>query len=383
MHRGLPNLKPKSLLYVAKRTVLSPLFILYDYVQLYRSSRGPRKRSKSIQKDIARDAPKPLRLKRRRAPSSSRVNVNASVDCPLLNRLPEEIRIEIWQYVLGSGGHYHLMHGGGRITHALCQFSNHENVNNLASPCCASSASRTCCDKTFMSHTCLSDGSEGRCIRQSMNVQNLRNNFPRVDLNLLRTCRQIYQEVALLLYSTNIFDVDDLNTLIYWSRTILPSRLATVRALSISWDVFWPPLTKTDPADIHTFETACRYERLRLRHSDQVWVEFWEVVATKMTGLQDLRMRIGFMPAYYAVVDLDALFGKDRGLVRDVSAQWVEPILSIRGLKKFELEIFGGYSQGPSDRFDPPGRGIDLEVQERTKLFLEDVRRIVCEPLPR
>jgi hypothetical protein len=331
------------------------------------------------QKERAREAPKPLRSTRRRALSLLQTNANPGVGCPLLTRLPKEIRIQIWQYALGSGGcHYHLMHGGGRITHALCQASSHGNVNNLASPCCRSSASRTCCDKTLMSHLCLT----GRgCTRQAANMDNVFDKLPRANSTLLRTCRQIYQEATLLLYSTNIFDVDDLNTFIYWSRTILPGRLASVRALSISWDIFWPPLTKTNPTGTHTCEMVCPYERLGVRNSDQVWLEFWDIVATKMAGLQDLRIRIGIMPQYYGTAHLSALFGKEKGLLRELSANWVRPILCIRGLKRFELEILRGDTRGPRGPFNASSGEGDPEIEEKTKLFLEDVRRIVCKPL--
>jgi hypothetical protein len=368
---------------VARRIVFFPLGIVHRCMRLYDEWQEPRKLrkfSKSLHKERAREAPKPLRLKRRRALSLAKTNASASVGCPLLARLPKEIRLQIWQYVLGSGGcHYHLVHGGGRITHALCQSSNHENVNKLPSPCCPSSASRACCDKMLMSHICTTDES---CIRQSTNVDEVFEKLPRANSTLLRTCRQIYQDAALLLYSTNIFDVDDLNTFIYWSRTILPSRLAAVRALSISWDIFWPPLTKTDPLGRYTFETACPHARLGLRNSDQVWVDFWDIVATKMPGLQDLRIMIGCNPPYYGVVDPIIFFGKERGLLRDVNALWVKPLLTIRGLKKFELEIIGGGSRGRYDHFSTPVGEDDLELQEKTELFLEDVRRIVCEPSP-
>lgn len=305
------------------------------------------------------------------------INGNASVDCPLLTRLPKEVRIQIWQYVLGSGGyHYHLIHGGGRITHALCRYTGHESVNKLASPCCSSSASRTCCDTVLMSHLCIT---EQNCIRQSANVDEVLDNLPRASATLLRTCRQIYQDAATLLYSTNIFDVDDLNTFIYWSRTILPSRLAAVRALGVSWDIFWPPLTKTDPSGRYTIGTAAVPKRLALRTSDQVWLDFWDIVATKMPGLQDLRIKIGSIHPFYVA---SVLFGRERGLLRDINAEWVKPLLNIRGLKKLELEILGGDRRSMYHQFSASREEDDLELLERTKLFVEDVRRVVCEPLP-
>ena len=83
----------------------------------------------------------------------------------------------------------------------------------------------------------------------------------------------------------------------------------------------------------------CKYEFLRLGHSDQVWLDFWDIVAKRILSLQDLRMTIGFTVRPFAIADLSQLFGKDRGLLRDINAPWVKPIHGIRGLKRFELEI--------------------------------------------
>jgi hypothetical protein len=103
-----------------------------------------------------------------------------------------------------------------------------------------------------------------------------------------------------------------------------------VRNLRVSSGVLWPPLTKNDPTGSYTYENACDYE-LVLKHSDTIWLEFWDMVATKMTGLQDLRMTTDFVSRYYHVIDLKATFGADRVLGRTIDATWLEPILKIRG----------------------------------------------------
>ena len=273
------------------------------------------------------------------------------------------------------------MHGNGRMTHAVCQYGDHDSVNDLPNPCCSAVASRSCCPETNAASVSLWNGG---CVHKAMAVHNVGfSHVPtlkRIDLTLLRTCRQIYQEAAELPYSTNIFDVDDLATLVYWSRTIIPPRLAAVRNLRVSWEVFWPPLTKSDRHGSHTYENACIYERVRLKHSDQVWLDFWDTVAAKMAGLQDLRMTIGFLSQYYDVVDLKAIFGIDRGLVCSIDAPWLKPILKIRGLGRFELEILDGRNWREADSRNAPNKEYDPELKNRTERLLEDVRRIVCKP---
>jgi hypothetical protein len=225
---------------------------------------------------------------------------------------------------------------------------------------------------------CVTDHS---CIRQSENVDGVLDTLPRARAALLRTCRQVYQDAATLLYSTNIFDVDDLNTFIDWSRTILPGRLAAVRALGVSWDIFWPPLTTFDLSRPYRVGPMAVHQCLALRNSDQVWLDFWDIVATKMPGLQDLRVRIGTMHPFYAGLAHGSLFGRERGLRRDVHAEWVRPLLNIRGLKRLELDLLEdrrsvSYPVGASGGHD------DLDYRERTNLFVEEVRRVVCAPSP-
>ena len=58
----------------------------------------------------------------------------------------------------------------------------------------------------------------GGCVVETMYVHSLYplhpdaewESHPRLDLTLLRVCRQIYNEAVELPYATNIFDVDDL-----------------------------------------------------------------------------------------------------------------------------------------------------------------------------
>jgi hypothetical protein len=206
--------------------------------------------------------------------------------------------------------------------------------------------------------------------------------LPRARATLLRTCRQVYQDAATLLYATNVFDADDLNTFIYWSRTILPGRLAAVRALGVSWDIFWPPLTKADPSGRYTMGAVAVHRRLALRNSDQVWLDFWDIVATKMPGLRDLRVRIGAMHPFYAALGTGILFGRERGLRRDVNAEWVQPLLNVRGLETLELDILGGDGRSVYHPASAAGGHDDLELRERTDMFVEEVRRVVCQPSP-
>ena len=353
--------------------------------------RAAAKLRKAAEESRARDVPEPISLRRRRDVSTVREEANST--SPLLSRLPKELRVKIWQYAMNSGGqHIHLMHGTGEFGHAVCGAGSHEEAAPRGSPCCESRALRSCCPKTHIGFACLWNGG---CVMKGMQVHNLFpphpdaewESHPRLDLTLLRVCRQIYNEAVELPYATNIFDVDDLITLVYWSRTILPSRLKLVRDLRVDWKIYWPPYTKTDPSGMITSQTACPFDRIRLKHSNLVWWEFWLVVS-RMTGLRDVRMTLGFLSGYYHCESLKRLFGPDQGLPSDLGAAWLQPILNVGGLTNFELVISDGdcgvYYLGESGPRQP-----DPAEEERRSEFLQKLsaymttegpRRNICGP---
>ncbi|MCJ1234347.1 hypothetical protein MMC14_002308 [Varicellaria rhodocarpa] len=129
-------------------------------------------------------------------------------------------------------------------------------------------------------------------------------------LSLIKTCRQIYTEVAPLLYSTNTFKVDQLDNLIYLNQTIRPNRMASIRYLQVMWAFnIHVPLTGQVP-DIYR------------PMDDETWIRFWNIIATRMTGLQGLDLAIRL----------------HRGDFR-LEKQWLKPVMKVRGLKKFILDI--------------------------------------------
>lgn len=134
---------------------------------------GPHKRR-------ARDLPKPFRMKRRRALSSTQFSAKHGRDWPLACLL-REIRNQIWLSVLDcSGRQYHLMHGDGSIPHALCQSGSHNNLNSIINPCCSSSQC-PCCPETILPYTCFNKG-RGRVV---MGIYKPWHKLLRVDLTLL------------------------------------------------------------------------------------------------------------------------------------------------------------------------------------------------------
>ena len=139
----------------------------------------------------------------------------------------------------------------------------------------------------------------------------------------------------------------------------------------------------TQPSGGDAVAAAIAHRRLVFRSSDQAWLEFWEIVATTMPGLHDLRVRFRFLsPIYGSLDNTDRMFARDRWLLRDVDAPWVRPLLRIRGLKTFELEILDLDPRNGYDRVSAAHRQDDLEPVKEVKLLVEDVRHAVCQPSP-
>ncbi|MCJ1466987.1 hypothetical protein MMC07_005609 [Pseudocyphellaria aurata] len=130
--------------------------------------------------------------------------------------------------------------------------------------------------------------------------------FSSANIALLQTCRQIYLEAINVLYTTNIFDIDHLQTLIYLSKSIPPQQFATISTLHVSWPV--------------TYHAASYHGQV---DSMNDWERVCHVVATKMPGLRHFKVSL----SHNAPLS-----------IREESDQdWIKPLLEIRGLRTFNL----------------------------------------------
>jgi hypothetical protein len=76
-------------------------------------------------------------------------------------------------------------------------------------------------------------------------------------LPLLQTCRRIYLETISMPYTGNIFDVNHIDTLMYFQQSVLPQRLTQIRVLNLSWNFKLLPATSLPPYDLDTWREAC------------------------------------------------------------------------------------------------------------------------------
>lgn len=151
-------------------------------------------------------------------------------------------------------------------------------------------------------------------------------------LALLQTCRQIYIEAIGLLYSTNSFGIYTYNVMdpiVCFFRAIQPQRLAFITTIDVKLYVqSMGPDAAPMPKD-------------RIGYSDAYvgWRRLWHLMATEMTSLRNLDM---------AVSESELRRPEDL----DPKADWVKPLLAVRGLRRVDLRFdacpdmdLGGFSE--------------------------------------
>lgn len=227
--------------------------------------------------------PRPLPRKRRAlstTPFSRTVNSN----CPLLTRLPPEIRLEIYRYVLGDNI-LHLVQGVKRISHVRCRATTETDYVRSCRPLAANTA--------------------GRLLPGSTSNGNLA---------LVKTCRQIYRESMHILYATNAFDLDYPTTLFYFAESIRPQHLACITKLH----VYLPIVAQL------WFSHIDDYPGRTPPYDYTSWMRFWHIIAIQMPRLADLRLCLGVRMG---------------GEHMEVTQGWIQPLLQIRGLRRFEFDV--------------------------------------------
>ncbi|MCJ1393689.1 hypothetical protein MMC18_006565 [Xylographa bjoerkii] len=162
-------------------------------------------------------------------------------------------------------------------------------------------------------------------------------NTNHLDLEILRTCRTVYQEAHSLVYSTNTFAIHHLDSLIYFNQCVRPQHLAMIRYLHVDWDM---PFVPAQP----TLGFQRPYDR-------ETWVRFWNIVATRLIGLEalDLTVRLWMSDVEY-------------------EGQWLKVVAKVRGLKNFVLEV-----KYPSVL----GLGVGVEIGEENTVLRKKVESMV------
>ncbi|EKD19834.1 uncharacterized protein L3040_002481 [Drepanopeziza brunnea f. sp. 'multigermtubi'] len=128
-------------------------------------------------------------------------------------------------------------------------------------------------------------------------------------LPLLQTCRKIYSSAIHVLYKSNIFDFDSMESLLRLSTTILPQRFDSIQRLSLDF----------------RFKASFRFGQGTPSTDWPRWERLWRVIGS-MEGLQEVWVRIEWHK-------------EDVGLVKE--RMWLDELSMVKRLKTFEVELPG------------------------------------------
>lgn len=170
---------------------------------------------------------------------------------------------------------------------------------------------------------------------------------PSHKIYLLKTCRQIYVEASPVLYSTNTFGIfGDHNLPVFcaFSLSIRQDYLVLIRSIRINCQ-----------ADKYISGVLGRLPP-RDNNFLQDWRQAWEILSTRMPGLKDLKVRL--MKIYYPPLDLS------------LEEEWVKPMLKVRGLRRFELDLAQGIGSDQST----------AEYNEKLDWFQNELQERMCSP---
>ncbi|KAL8690673.1 MAG: hypothetical protein Q9218_003931 [Villophora microphyllina] len=302
---------PFVVVYVVGGAVANGIGRRYNVYKARKEASGADQRRERVLKEIVKNCPQPLPKHRRR--NLSILPCESQPGCEFLARLPPEIRQEIYHYVLG-GSLNHIVRKGKHLAHVCCRLELsvvRADFDRLCRP-----AARC---PHYLGFETLGFTSNG-------------------NLALLRTCKQIYGETVEVLYKRNAFDFDHQDLFLHFVWSILPPRLALISRLYLNLDLAHATKPFRGP-----------------KPAPYAWNLMWQVIGQEMVGLKHLSLRlIGLQSMPHPTTQRE---------------QWVEPILDLRGLKSFQLEL-----RAPSNLWMEFGD----HVHPMTELWEEEIRKTVC-----
>ncbi|GAD95312.1 conserved hypothetical protein [Paecilomyces variotii No. 5] len=279
-----------------------------------------------------------------------RCDMSSQPDSMLLQKLPPEVRLLIYEYVFGDEA-VHLVQVKNKVRHVRCKHVSSSIHSN-----------RQCCPLT-PARWRVNDGRMAGHSDQvlyphthSMLPESLSNS----GVSLLRTCRAIYAEAADILYSQVEFDVDDLHTFIAFTLSVCPDRLRCIKRLTVQWTPIWQPMSGEEHKSSVYSHT----------HNDRLWAAFWARVMA-LPNLEELKLSLDIGRFCSTPVGGVIIGGKRIRLA--ANEPWVSPMLFVRGLRCFDLCI--------TAKCDASAKILMEEDIKRDAVQLQDdLRSIMCSP---
>lgn len=199
-------------------------------------------------------------------------------DCGLLTKLPLDVRMIIYELVLG-GSTFHVSAGDNhsRIYHFICQVPGQITLSQVHGQCHQLTTKRPSSAPRI--HYTQATGL----------------------LPLLVTCRQIYSEAINTLYSSNRFEFTQIHTIFRFLARMIPQpRLPAIRHLVIKMAV-------------------PRHPNLNSR-TKRDWIDLFKLFSEEMSGLQSLHLTLGMLESVKQTI---------RDTADPDGALWIKPMMEM------------------------------------------------------
>ncbi|KAF7862752.1 hypothetical protein EAF04_007624 [Stromatinia cepivora] len=171
--------------------------------------------------------------------------------------LPREVRMEIYERVLG-GRVLHIVRRKTKMGHVVCKCDG-RNLDG---------------GDTRREDACMVAGCRGLKILGGSGVHERVGEGSGGLIQLLQVCRRVYSEAIPLLYSTNTFDFDSMESLISFSNEILPRRFDSITSIALSF----------------SFDTSSLFNESSCNNVPR-WERTWMIIGS-MKSLKSLRTTI-------------------------------------------------------------------------------------------
>ncbi|TGO68339.1 hypothetical protein BOTNAR_0026g00260 [Botryotinia narcissicola] len=170
--------------------------------------------------------------------------------------LPSEVRMEIYKWVLG-GRVLHIVRRKDKLSHVVCK-----------------SDRRDLDAGTREEDACIVAGCRGVKIPGGSGVHEIIGEGSGSLIPLLQVCRRIYSEAISLLYSTNTFNFDSMESFTSFSNEILPRRFDSITSVTLDF----------------SFDTSSLYNESSSNDVPR-WERTWMIIGS-MKSLKSLKATI-------------------------------------------------------------------------------------------
>ncbi|KAJ8069195.1 hypothetical protein OCU04_002866 [Sclerotinia nivalis] len=171
--------------------------------------------------------------------------------------LPREVRIEIYEWVLGKRV-LHIVRRKTKLGHVVCKCDGRNSDGG----------------DMREEDACMIAGCRGVKILGGSGVHERVGDGSGGLIQLLQVCRRVYSETATVLYSTNTFDFDSMESLISFSNEILPRRFDSITSVTLSF----------------SFDTSSLFNESSCNNVPR-WERTWMIIGS-MKSLKNLQATI-------------------------------------------------------------------------------------------